>query len=121
MNIRKEDDLLMLKFLFNVLQIYLLTVFTYKMLRRLIFKKHGKSKGKKRLSIIGKIWVLISRQLHSSIDGLLTKQSMYLKEKRHQRQQRKSLVKQCGDNAQQDTKNIKEKVVVLKNYQRKRM
>lgn len=106
----------MMRFLFNLAQLFVIYWVTCKVLKYTVFRRFNKRRGKygkKRLSIIGKIWVLFSRHLHSMVDGLLTKQSMYLKAKR---EQSKSLVKQNGDNAQQDSN---EKVIQFSKYQSK--
>jgi hypothetical protein len=100
----------MLKFIVNLLELYLIAWFVFKVLKFVVFRKFGKSKkskGKKRLSIIGKVWVLISRQLHSGIDGMLRKQSMHFKKKKE------SLTEM---DAQQDSKENIGKVINFKKY-----
>jgi hypothetical protein len=111
-----------MRFLFNLFQLYIVFKLTFMVLRFMFRRKFGvKSKGKyqkygkKRVSLLGKVWLLISRQLHSSLDGKLRQQSIALREKREM--QKQSLVKQSGV-AQQDSK---EKVIEFKKYQRKQV
>jgi hypothetical protein len=107
MNIKKKGGKQMIEFISNLAQLFIIYWIVGKILKYTVFRRFSKKKNKKHgLSISGKIWVLISRQLHSSLDGLLRQQSKALREK-------KSLAKQT---AQQDTS---EKVIQFKNYKRK--
>lgn len=112
----------MMRFLFNLFQLFVIYWVTCKVLKYTVFRRFNKKKrdkyGKKRLSLLGKIWLLVSRQLHSSLDGKLKQQSIALREKREMQKQSESLVKQDTRIAQQDSK---EKVIEFKKYQRKQV
>jgi uncharacterized metal-binding protein len=112
--------ILMLKFMVNLVELYLIAMVTFKVLRFVVRRSLGlskKSKGKnekKRLSLIGKVGLLISRQLHSRLDGMLTKQSEGFKVAREEKiKHKESLAK---SEAQQDSK---ENIIQFSKYQRK--
>jgi hypothetical protein len=113
---QKKGGIQMLKFMVNLFELYLITMVSFKVLRFVVRRSFGlgkKSKvknAKKRLSILGKIRLLISRQLHSKLDGMLTKQSERFKAKKE------SLAK---IDAQQDSKENINKVVDFKGYKSK--
>jgi hypothetical protein len=117
----------MLKFLVNLFELYLIAMVTFKILRFVVRRKFGlgkKSKyknAKKRLSLIGKVRLLVSRQLHSRLDEMLTKQSEGFKVARENKiRQKESLAK---IDAQQDSKekieNVIDKVIDFKSYKSK--
>jgi hypothetical protein len=113
---KERIDKHMLKFVINLLELYLIAWFVFKILKFIVFRRFSKSKknkGKKRLSILGKVRVLISRQLHSSLDGMLTKQSERFKTRKAKKE---SLVK---TNTQQDSKEKIDKVIDFKSYKSK--
>lgn len=107
----------------DALQICLFLWVTWKVLkfavkRKIRMSREMKGKNyKKRISLFGKVWILISRKLHSSLDGMLRRQSVKLREMKAEMKtrQNESPVKQSGVDAQQDSK----KVIEFKKYQSK--
>lgn len=114
----------MLKFMVDLLELCFIAWCGIKVLKfmgRMMLRKFGlgkskKSRGKKRLSLVGKVRLLISRQLHNRLDGMLTRQSEGFREKREQK------ISLAKSDTQQDSKEVKENkgnVIQFKNYQRK--
>lgn len=103
----------------DALQILLVLWVTWKVIKMAVKRKIRMSRKmkdknyKKRISLLGKVWILISRKLHSSLDGMLRRQSVKLREIKTE--QNKSPAKQVTDIAQQDSK----KVIEFKKYQSK--
>jgi hypothetical protein len=103
----------MLKFLFNLAQLFVIYWVTCKVLKYTVFRRFNKARGKygkKRMSLLGKVWLLISRQLHSSLDGMLKRQSNVLREKKKNLEEKPAIVTQQSSNG---------KVIQFKKYQRK--
>lgn len=98
----------MIKFLVNIMEISFILGVTWKLLRFVVFRKKNRSvrsKGKRihQKSMIGKIWMLVSRKVHLKLDLMIRKQILDIKE------QKKSL-------AEQDSRDKVGNVVELAGY-----
>jgi uncharacterized metal-binding protein len=62
-----------MKDIIGVLELVIIAWFTFKIVRRLLF-----GKKRRRRSVLKKVGLLVSRQLHSVVDNMLYKQSKRL-------------------------------------------